>query len=183
VPTSADVPGQLSPRVSRRRAVLSGRADLEEVYEYGSSHRARCTRRRDVLRLPQRAQPEAARHRQQRLRSLPSAADVRHTAHHHHKQAPRRRGAPVAICERPPTWWWIPATTTASGCPGWTTPCVRHSQCLHDAMPRRQDVKWSNDAIVKWYARSGNAATNTSPPSTRPGAACRMPGRPSAPRS
>ena len=71
---------------------------LEEVYRVRVLHPEQDVRgRRHLLRLPQRAQPEAARHRQQRLRPLPPAADVRH-ARAPSSQAGhrRRRGAPVA---------------------------------------------------------------------------------------
>ena len=116
---------------------------LEEDYEVRQLHPEQdVPGRRDVLGLPQRPQPEAARHGQQRVPALPPAAELRHRRPPP-PQAGDRRGAvpelPHALDDvhgrRSP-----PRPLDARAASGLLDQ-VRHSERVHHAVSRGQEPR------------------------------------------
>ena len=107
---------------------------------------------RDLLRLPQRPQPEAARHR---ATTCACTATCRSTttrwATITTSLAPTRRCAGTATCARRPTWWSIRATTTRCACRAWTTRSPTASRTRAPRPATKKNLAWANDAVVKWY--------------------------------
>jgi len=107
----------------------------------GRSHRARCTRAgvtcsdcHNAHSLKQRGTGN------KRVRPLPPAADLRHPR----ASSPQTGHRGGAVRQLPYANDHLhgggsPLRPQLPGAPGGLHPDVRHSQCLHDAMPRRQD--------------------------------------------
>ena len=172
-----DVPRQLPPGASRRRPLLRRRADPGRGVRVRVVHAEQDVRGgRDLLGLPQRAQPEAARHRATTCAATATCrSPTTRPAHHHHKQ-----GTDAALCRELPhaddhLHGGGPALRPLDArAAGGLLHQVRHPERLHDALPRGQEPDVGERRRREVVRADADArATTTSRRSTPPAAACR----------